>query len=58
MKYRQEAISWMLHSLKILLGDESIRRYIILKYNPDITNQSKKSIRTFDAFVQKGKTRG
>jgi hypothetical protein len=57
MKYRKEAISWMLHSLKILLGDESIRRYIILKYNPDITNKAKKCIRTFNAFVQKGKTR-
>jgi len=57
MKYRKEAISWLLHSLKILLGDESIRRYIILKYNPEITNQAKKCIRTFNAFVQKGKTR-
>ena len=57
MKYRKEAISWLLHSLKILLGDESIRRYIIIKYNPLLTNQAKKCIRTFNAFVQKGKTR-
>jgi hypothetical protein len=55
--YREEAISWLLHSIKILLGDESIRRYIILKYNPQVTNQSKKCIRTFNAFVEKGKTR-
>jgi hypothetical protein len=57
MKYRQEAISWLLHSVKILLGDESIRRYIIVKYNPDIDNQAKKCIRTFNAFVQNGKSR-
>ena len=57
MKHRQKAISWLLHSLKIILGDESIRRYIILHYNPSITNSSKKIIKTFDAFVEKGKTR-
>jgi len=57
MKYRQKAISWLLHSLKIILGDESIRRYIILFYNPKITNSGKKYIKTFDAFVEKGETR-
>jgi len=57
MKYRQEAISWLLHSIKILFGDESIRRYIIVKYNPEIDNQAKKCLRTFNAFVQNGKTR-
>jgi hypothetical protein len=57
MKYRQKAISWLLHSLKIILGDESIRRYIILHYNQSITNSSKKYIKTFDAFLEKGKTR-
>ena len=57
MKYRQKSISWLLHSLKIILGDESIRRYIILFYNPSITNSGKKYIKTFDAFVQQGKTR-
>lgn len=57
MEYREEAISWLLHSLKILLGDESIRRYIVLKYNPTLKNKSKTCIRTFDAFVPKGKTR-
>jgi hypothetical protein len=55
--YRKEAISWVLHALKIVLGDESIRRYIIVKYNPSLTNSGKKYIRTFNAFVQKGKTR-
>lgn len=57
MEYREEAISWLLHSLKILLGDESIRRYIILKYNPHLKNKSKKCIRTFNAFIPKRKTR-
>ena len=57
MKHREQAISWLLHSLKIVLGDESIRRYIILHYNPKLTNRSKKCIRTFDAFVPIGKTR-
>ena len=40
-----KAVSWMLHALKIVLGDESIRRYIILYYYPTITNPSKKCIR-------------
>jgi len=57
MKYRKQAISWVLHSMKILFGDESIRRYIIIKYNPLIENQAKKCIRTFSAFVQNGKSR-
>jgi hypothetical protein len=57
MQQREKAISWLLHSLKIVLGDESIRRYIILHYNPKLTNKSKQCIRTFDAFVPVGKTR-
>ena len=57
INYRQKAISWLFHSLKIIFGDESIRRYIILFYNPTITNRNKKYIRTFDAFVEPGKTR-
>lgn len=56
-QYHKQAISWMLHSLKIILGDESIRRYIIIKTCPTISNKAKKYIRTFDAFVPKGKTR-
>jgi hypothetical protein len=56
-EYREQAISWLLHSMKILLGDESIRRYIILKYNPTIKNKAKTCIRTFNAFIPRGKTR-
>ena len=54
---QDKAVSWMLHALKIVLGDESIRRYIILYYYPTITNPSKKCIRTFDAFVESAKKR-
>ena len=54
---RPTAISWLLHSIKILLGDESIRRYIILQKFPNLKHQLKKDIRTFDPFVKKGKTR-
>jgi hypothetical protein len=54
---RPDAISWLLHSLKILLGDEGIRRYIILHYYPKLKHDLVKDIRTFDAFVKKGTTR-
>ena len=54
-KIKGTAISWLLHSIKILLGDESIRRYIIIKYNPDLKNKT--HIKTFDAFIKPGKTR-
>ena len=54
---RKNAISWLLHSIKILLGDEGIRRYIILNFNPTLKNKSIKDLRTFDAFIKKGKTR-
>lgn len=54
-RMKQNAISWLLHSIKILLGDESIRRYIILKYNPEL--KYKNHIKTFDAFIKSGKTR-
>jgi len=57
MSSQEVAVSWMLHALKIVLGDESIRRYIILYYLPSLVNTSKKCIRTFDAFVEAGKTR-
>ena len=57
MKIRELSISWLLHSIKILLGDESIRRYIILQKFPNLKHQLKKDIRTFDPFVKKGKTR-
>jgi hypothetical protein len=54
---RPTAISWLLHSIKILLGDEGIRHYIIFHYFPNLKYNLKKYIRTFNAFVKKGKTR-
>jgi hypothetical protein len=54
---KSTAISWLLHSIKILLGDKSIRRYIIVKYFPNLKYNSDKYIKTFDAFVKKGKKR-
>lgn len=54
MSHRQNAISWLLHALKIILGDESIRRYIILNYYPKL---KKKYTRTFNAFVKERETR-
>jgi hypothetical protein len=57
MTLKELSISWLLHSIKILLGDESIRRYIILNKFPDLKHELKKDIRTFDPFVKKGKTR-
>jgi hypothetical protein len=57
MSIKDLSISWLLHSIKILLGDESIRRYIILNDFPKLKHNLKKAIRTFDPFVKKGKTR-
>jgi hypothetical protein len=57
MKINDLAISWLLHSIKILLGDESIRRYIILNTIYNLKHTLKKDIRTFDPFVKKNKTR-
>ena len=57
MKLKELSISWLLHSIKILLGDETIRRYIIVKKFPDLKHQLEKDIRTFNPFVKKGKTR-
>ena len=54
-RMKRNAISWLVHSIKILLGDESIRRYIILKYNPEL--KYKHHIKTFNAFIKPGKTR-
>ncbi len=50
--YHTRAISWLMYALKIILGDESIRRYIILYYNPELRNRGKHVIRTFDAFLR------
>ena len=55
MTLKDLSISWLLHSIKILLGDESIRRYIILNDFPKLKHQLKKDIRTFDPFVKKRK---
>ena len=57
MALKDLSISWLLHSIKILLGDESIRRYIILNDFPKLKHNYKKAIRTFDPFVKKKKTR-
>ena len=57
MKIRELAVSWILHSIKIILGDEGIRRYIILNKFPNIKNNFKKAIRTFDSFVKKKKNK-
>lgn len=62
---RSVIASWVLHALKIILGDESIRQEILLHYFPDLhhgnTTKLKKGskyhIRTFDAFIESGKTR-
>jgi len=56
-KLKETAISWLLHSIKILFGDERIRRYIILQKYPDLKHKLVKDIRTFNAFVKRGKTR-
>lgn len=50
---RSIAISWLLHSIKILLGDEGIREYIIVHYYPNFKNKTKSDkIRTFNAFIE------
>jgi len=57
MSLKELSISWLLHSIKILLGDETIRRYIIVEKFPELKHQLKKDIRTFGPFVKKRKTR-
>ena len=57
MSIKKLSISWLLHSLKILLGDESIRRYRILQKFPKLKHNLKKDIRTFNPFVKRRKTR-
>ncbi len=59
---KEDAISWMLHSLKIIIGDESIRQEILLHYYPRLhrgnivslkkIGRRKHHIYTFDAFVK------
>jgi hypothetical protein len=63
-------VSWVLHALKIVLGDESIREEIIMHYNPDLHkgnltrlkrindgSNHKHHVITFNAFIEPGKTR-
>lgn len=62
-------VSWVLHALKIVLGDESIREEIILHYSPDFhkgnitklkrigNDNHKHHVITFNAFIESGKTR-
>ena len=62
-------VSWVLHALKIVLGDESIREEIILHYSPDLhkgnltklkrigNSNHKHHVITFNAFIESGKTR-
>ena len=63
MSYKKsDAISWMLHALKIIIGDESIRQEILLHYHPKLHKGNigalkkiggrKYHIYTFDAFVK------
>lgn len=59
---KEDAISWMLHSLKIIIGDESIRQEILVHYYPRLhrgnivslkkIGRRKHHIYTFDAFVK------
>ena len=59
---KSDAISWILHSLKIMLGDESIRQEILMHYHPNLHKGNVKKlakitktdshIRTFDAFAE------
>lgn len=48
--YRETAISWALHAIKILFGIENVRKTIIKSFHPDVQNI--KWSRTFDAFQQ------
>ena len=62
---KSDAISWTLHAIKIMLGDESIRQEILMHYHPNLHKGNVKKlakinnsvanathIRTFDAFVE------
>ena len=64
---RPTIASWVLYALKITLGYEPIRQLILLHYHPrlhwgNITNLKRISgrdshVKTFDAFIEPGKTR-
>ena len=62
---KSDALSWTLHALKIVIGDESIREEILMHYHPELhkghltklrkINHGKQHIRTFNAFVKQTK---
>lgn len=59
--------SWVLHALKIIMGDESIRQQILLHYHPELhkgnitklktVSNRQNHVKTFNAFIEPGKTR-
>ena len=66
MSYKKsDAISWTLHALKIVIGDESIREEILMHYHPELhkgiftklrrINHGKQHVRTFNAFAKQKK---
>lgn len=64
---RSTVSSWVLHAMKIILGDESIRQQILLHYHPKLhygnitklraVGNKQNHIKTFNAFIEPGKTR-
>lgn len=49
-EYREAAISWVLHSVKEVLGLEDNRKEVIKRFIPEIPNED--YIRTFDADIE------
>uniref|UniRef100_A0A6C0HU20 Ubiquitin-like protease family profile domain-containing protein n=1 Tax=viral metagenome TaxID=1070528 RepID=A0A6C0HU20_9ZZZZ len=49
-EYRDAAVSWVLHSIKDVLGLEDNRKEVIKRFIPNIPNED--HIRTFDAYVE------
>ena len=59
--------SWVLHAMKIILGDESIRQQILLHYHPKLhhgnitklraVGNKQNHVKTFNAFIEPRKTR-
>ncbi len=64
---RPTVSSWVLHAMKIILGDESIRQQILMNYHPKLHHRNitklkavgnkQNHIKTFNAFIEPGKTR-
>jgi hypothetical protein len=67
MVSRPTVSSWVLHAMKIILGDESIRQQILLHYHPKLHHgnitklraigNKQNHIKTFNAFIEPEKTR-